>query len=186
MNCEDYLAMLATLPVHELNYGRAQEHVAHCADCSRVTRVVAERERNIMHSYGDLQSRVPAAQTAHSALRASRHRKVKIFYRLGMVGALVVAFVVIASARTVRSGSTVAVNREIFHLQCLSPDQAAAMLRPHMTATGRITARQGSPLGVLTVEGSREEVLRARTLIEEYDNAGKSQCTVQVRVPIVR
>ena len=49
MNCDTYLSMLETLPVEELAYGGAREHAANCRDCDRVTRVVAERERNMRH-----------------------------------------------------------------------------------------------------------------------------------------
>ena len=47
MNCDTYLAMLETLPVEELAYGSAHDHAAGCRECDRITRVVAERERNM-------------------------------------------------------------------------------------------------------------------------------------------
>ena len=45
MTCDDYLALLESLPVEELRYGAAREHATICPECSRVTRVVVEREQ---------------------------------------------------------------------------------------------------------------------------------------------
>ena len=84
MNCDTYLSMLETLPVEELAYGDARLHAATCRDCDRVTRVVAERERNMLMAYGELYLPGPVDAVAARARELSRRRKVALFYRIGL------------------------------------------------------------------------------------------------------
>jgi type II secretory pathway component GspD/PulD (secretin) len=74
---------------------------------------------------------------------------------------------------------------ETFRLQCLSPEQAAEVLRPHIQATGLISFQPNSSLGVIKVEASREEMVTARSVLDRYDSPAESQCSVQVTVPRV-
>lgn len=184
MNCEDYLAMLATLPVEELTYGRPREHSIECRECDRVTRVVAEREYNMRMAFGDLHSSVPAAQAAASVLRTSRRRKVARYIDIGFGFATVIAIVLfVMMSRMVPEPAPGATVRETFRLQCLSPEQAAEVLRPHIEATGRLSFRANSPLGTITVEASPEEMATARSVLDSADSPTRSQCAVQVTVP---
>lgn len=185
MNCDDYLSMLATLPVQELAFGRAREHATGCRDCDRVTRVVAEREHNMLMAFGDLHSSVPAAQTAASVLRTSRRRKVALYSNVGFGIAAVATVLFVMMQRIVPAPPPGATVSETFRLQCLSPEQAAEVLRPHIQATGRISFRASSPLGIINVEASPEEMTTARSLLDRYDNPTQSQCAVQVTVPKV-
>ncbi|MFN2563902.1 MAG: hypothetical protein ABR499_02665 [Gemmatimonadaceae bacterium] len=185
MNCDDYLSMLATLPVEELAYGRARQHAAGCRDCDRVTRVVAEREHNMLMAFGGLQSSVPAAQTAASALRTSRRQKVALYRKIGLGIATVASVVYLMMSRIMPAPPPSSRVSETFRLQCLSPEQAAEVLRPHIEATGLITFRPNSPLGVIRVEASPQDMVRARSLLERYDTPAQSQCAVQVTVPKV-
>ena len=184
MNCDDYLAMLATLPVGELAYGRAGDHAASCRDCDRVTRVVAERERNMLTAYGDLQFSVPAEQIAERALVASRRRTVALYYRIGLGVAMVATVLfMILSLRVGLGPQTARVSETAFHLQCLSPEQAAEVLRSQLQPSTSIRIRPDSPLGIIRVAGSPDEMARARALLERYDTPAESQCAVQVAVP---
>jgi hypothetical protein len=185
VNCDDYLSMLATLPVEELGYGRAREHAAGCRDCDRVTRVVAEREHNVLMAFDDLDSSVPAAQTAASALMRSRRRKVALYYKTGLGIAMVAAALYITMSRVAPTPPPSARVSETFRLQCLSPEQAAEVLRPHIQATGLISFQPNSRLGVIKVEASPEEMATARSVLDRYDSPAESQCAVQVTVPKV-
>lgn len=182
MTCDEYLSMLSTLPVSELSGGRAHEHAAGCRDCHRVTRVVAERERSMLTAFDDLRPRIPAADTAASALTLSRRRKVLLYNRLGLAIATVAPLLYFVLSRVVPAPIPSMVS-ERFRLQCLSPEQAAEVLRPHVQATGRISFRPSSPLGVITVTASPEEMTTARSVLTRYDNSAQSQCAVQVTVP---
>ncbi len=186
MNCDDYLAMLATLPVAELAYGRAHEHAAGCRDCDRVTRVVAEREQNMLTAFDELQPSVPAAETAATALMRSRRRKVGRYYERGlgiaMVAAVILYWTMLRTAPAPPPGARVS---ETFQLHCLSPAQAAEVLRPRIQPTALISFRPSSPLGVISVEASREEIAMVRSVLERYDSPAEAQCAVQVTVPKV-
>jgi hypothetical protein len=183
MNCDDYLSLLETLPVDDLAHGRPREHTVGCHECERVTRLVTERERNMVMAFDDLSFPVAAAQTAATALTASPRRKVAIAYNIGLgvvTGAIVIA--VIGSrmlARTPISRVT-----ETFRLQCLSPEQASELLRPYVQPTGAIYFRNPS-LGVLNVEAPQAVMAKARSILDRYDNPAQSQCAVQVIVPHV-
>jgi hypothetical protein len=185
VNCDDYLSMLATLPVEDLAYGRAREHAAGCRDCDRVTRVVAERERNMLMAFDELHSSVPAAETAASALTRSRRRKVALYYEMGIGVAMVAIVLYMMMSLTVPAPPPGAQVSETFRLQCLSPEQAAEVLRSRIPATARISFRPSSPLGVIKVEALREDIATARSVLDRYDSPAESQCAVQVTVPKV-
>ena len=186
MNCDDYLAMLATLPVEELAYGRAREHAAGCRHCDRVTRVIAEREQNMLMAFDELQPSGLAAQTAATALMRSRRRKVGRYYEKGLGIALVATVVLyVTMARMAPAPPTGARVSETFQLDCLSSEQAAELLRPRIPPTARIFFRPSSPLGVISVEASREEIAIARSVLDRYDSPAEAQCAVQTTVPKV-
>ena len=185
MNCDDYLSMLATFPVEELAHGPAGEHAAGCRECDRVTRVVAERERNMLMALEGLDSSVPATQTAASALARSRRRRIARYYEMGIGTVMVAAVLFITMSRTDPVPSPGSRVSETFQLQCLSPEQAAEVLRPRIQPTARISFRPSSALGVIKVEASREEIAMARSVLERYDRPAEAQCAVQVTVPKV-
>ncbi len=185
MNCDDYLSMLATVPVEELGYGRAREHAAGCRDCDRVTRVVAERERNMLTAFGSLHSSVPSTQTATNAVLISRRRKVALYNRIGL-GLLAAATIVyLVLLRAVPAPFPPLVEGGAFHLQCLSPEQAAELIRPHLHGSSHILIHPNSPLGIITVETSGGEMEAVRSVLARYDSPAQSQCAVQVTVPTV-
>jgi hypothetical protein len=182
MNCDDYLSMLSTLPVDELAYGDARAHAATCRDCDRVTRVVAERERNMMMAFGELYPQVSAQPIAMRALEISRRRRVAFYYRIGLgVAAAMSIFGFIATRRLIPAGV-----HETFPLRCLSADQAIEMLRPTVSARTSISTRARSPIGIIDVMASPEDLQRVRSLLDSYDNASTSQCEVKVVVPDVK
>jgi hypothetical protein len=185
MNCENYLSMLATLPVEELAYGSAREHAANCRDCDRITRVVAEREHNMLMAFGDLYPSVPPGQIAARALVASRRRRVALYYRIGLgVATAATILVMIMSRRTALAPS--ATVSETFPLQCLSPDQAMEVLRLNLVSPSiSLSDRHNSPVGVIRVGAPAEEMERVRAVLDRYDTPTVSQCAVQVVVPKV-
>jgi hypothetical protein len=185
MNCDDYLSLLETLPVEDLAHGRPREHADGCLDCERVTRVVAEHERNMIMAFEDVRVPVPAAQTAARALVASRRRKVAVTYNigLGLATAATVLYVMLSRfSPAPRQGPMVS---ETFRLQCLSPAQAAEVLRPYIQPTGLMSFRPSSPLGVIHVEAPLVTMTVVRSILERYDTPSRSQCAVQVIVPHV-
>ena len=185
MNCDNYLSMLATLPVEELAYGGAREHAASCRECDRITRVVAERERNMLMAFGDLYLSVPPGQMAARALVASRRRTVALYYRIGLGVATAATIFYMVVSRRIPAPSRSPVVSETFRLQCLSPDQALEVLRPLIPATVSISSRGNSPLGIIRVAASPQEMERIRSVLDRYDTPTESQCGVQLTVPKV-
>jgi len=180
MNCDDYLSMLATLPVEELAYGDARAHVATCRDCDRVTRVVTERERNMMMAYGELYPPMSAAPITARVLEIARRRRIAFYYRVALgVAAVVTIFAFIAMRRLTPAVAA----RETFALRCLSPDQAIEMLRPAVGERVSISTRRNSPVGVIDVSAPPGELQRVRFLLDRYDNASVSECRIQIRIP---
>ena len=183
MTCDDYLAMLETLPLDELNYGAAREHTALCHDCNRVTRVVAERERSMILAFGDVRSSMAASDVAQGAVALARRRRVASYYKIGLAFAAVATVVAVMVARVAPAPARAPVAREVFALQCMSPDQAAALIRIHVRDEKRVSIRIRPPLGVIDVAAPSIEMLQVRALIDRYDNASQTQCKVQVSVP---
>jgi hypothetical protein len=187
MNCDTYLSLLETLPVEELAYGGAREHAAVCRDCDRVTRVVFERERNMVMAFGELYPPVPAESLAHHALVMSRRRKLAFYLRsaLGVAAAALILFVFVSRifptntpTPTIRSALV-----ETFPLRCLSPEQALEVLRPYASPGTRISAEMNSTLGIIRVVASPEEMQRLRGVLDRFDDANVSQCGVVLTVP---
>ena len=180
MNCDDYLSMLATLPVEELGYGDARTHAATCRDCDRVTRVVTERERNMMMAYGELYPPMSAAPITARVLEIARRRRIAFYYRVALaVSAVVTIFAFIATRRLTPAVAA----RETFALRCLSPDQAIEVLRSTASRGVSISTRARSPIGVIDVSAPPGELQRVRSLLDRYDNASVSDCRIQVRIP---
>jgi hypothetical protein len=182
VNCNDYLSMLATLPIDELSFGHAREHAAECRDCDRITRVVAERERNMLLAFDALHSSTPVEQTAFRAIEASRRRRIARYYEMGFGVAMVASLVYLVMLQRSPASAPSATVSERFRLQCLSPDQAAEVLRPGRSPTSSISIPSPS-LGIIVVRGSAEDVQKARSALDRYDNAAVSQCAVRVTVP---
>ena len=180
MNCETYLSMLATLPIDELTHSDARAHVATCRDCDRVSRVVAEREHNMLMAFGELYPPTPADPIASRALEVSRRRRLMFFSRMG-VGVIAVAGLLsmIVVRRAVPPG--IAAIRETFRLQCLSPEQAAEIVRP-VSLDASIYVGP-SPVGIIRVTAPPATIARVRALIDRYDTPTMSQCGVQLTVP---
>jgi len=186
MTCEDYLSMLETLPVEELAYGAARDHAAQCYDCNRVTRVVAARERNMTLAYAEAYPSASAVTVAERAIVASRRRRVAFYVRAALGAAAVVTLLgAIVTRRVLPTPSRAVVEQETFNLQCLSPQEAAEMLRqkiPH--AAGLSISAFPAPQGAwLRVEGSEIEIEAARSILDRFDTPARSQCGVQFILP---
>ena len=182
MNCDDYLSMLATLPVDELAYGDARTHAATCRDCDRVTRVVAERERNMMMAFGELYPPMSAPPITARVLEIARRRRIAFYYRVGLgILAPLSIFAFIAMRRL----TPAAAMRQTFPLRCLTPDQAIEMLRPTLSPRTSISTRAHSPVGLIDVIASPGEMQRVRSVLDRYDNGSVSDCRIVVKVPSI-
>ena len=179
MNCETYQSMLATLPIDELTHSDARTHVATCRDCDRVSRVVAERERNMLMAFGELYPPTPADPVAVRALEVSRRRKIGVYYRVGLGAVVSAALLSIVVARVVPSPN--AMVNETFRLHCLSPEQAIEIVG-RGSKNMVVYAGPAAP-NVINIAAPAEELTRIRALMDIYDNPSASQCRVQPAEP---
>jgi hypothetical protein len=182
MNCNDYLAMLATLPVDELAYGQAREHAAHCHDCDRVTRVVAERERNMRLAFDDVQSFVPSAQISTHALERSRRRRIVRYYEVALAITTAASLAFFVTVRRGQSTAALATVSETFQVRCISPEHAASILRGYLPPASvvRIPPRTSD---IIAIQTSPEDMQKVRSVLDRYDNPAESQCAARIAVP---
>lgn len=179
MNCDTYLQMLETLPVDELAYGDAAHHVATCRDCDRVTRVVAERERNMLLAYGTITPPVATAPLTAHAIELSRRRRVAFFYRVGLAVAAVVA--VVGFIMTRRVAPALGRVTETYVIRCVPAEEVASLVGPYLPPTVSIVARGN----VLRIGGpSRAELEPARSLLDSYERQLAPQCAVPAAAPV--
>jgi hypothetical protein len=180
MTCDDYLAMLSTASIAELEIGPRGRAPARCSDCARVTRLVAERERHRVAAFDELRSATPAYVTSDVAIASSRGRR-----RLDGVSGLALAmavmgvvwFVTPLHRLVVRAeGLSTPMVEEAFLLRCMTPAEAAELTRPYLrTKTSSMTITDRAP-GVLTVRASPAQMQIVRSVIDRNDGTGASAC----------
>jgi hypothetical protein len=182
MNCDTYLSMLATVPVEELEFGDPREHATHCRDCDRVTRVVAERERNMLMAYGELYPARSAAPITARALMMSRRRRIATYYRIGLAIATALTLLFLVLSRRVLPSSTGGIS-EVFRFQCLSPEQAVELLRPIRSPGVSVMIPPNTTVSTIRVTASAAEMEQVRSLLDRYDTPVATQCGAQLTVP---
>lgn len=180
--------MLETLPVRELTYGEAREHVAHCVECNRVTRVVAARERNMTLAYSEAYPSASAVTVAERAIATARRRRIALFYKagLGAVTAVALAFWVVGRGVVPDAGRTRYTAR--IPLQCVSADVAVEFLRQEMASDSILVRAGTSRLAVLdVVSSSAQELRRAQMAIDRFERSLRSRnpaaCDAEVVLP---
>lgn len=184
MTCDDYLSMLETLPVEELSYGEARSHAATCRDCNRVTRVVAERERNMIVAYGELYPSASAMTVAEQAIVTSRRRRLAVFYRsaLAVAAAAVVLFIAVSRIRPrAQPAMARAMMRQSFMVNWCTAEQAAAMLEGSLSPAASISIRPGT--SVLQVSARPSDLRIVRSILDQYDSGANAGCARPMSVP---
>ena len=180
MKCDEYLQLLSTLPVEELTDGRSGDHLGSCAECNRATRVVVERERNMVLALAGMSSGVHPLSTTQSAVALARRRKVGRWVMGGLVvillafGGIVVSRFVFPTETSLGMGGEI---NQAFRPQCLSVTAAADLLRQQVPSrTLRISMRLGSSL--VWVSGTLGDMMRVRSVLDRYDNSTASTCVL--------
>lgn len=173
MNCDTYLSMLETLPVSELAYGDAADHATNCRDCGRVTRVVAERERNMLLAYGTISPPVPTGLLAAHALELSRRQRIAFYYRFALAIAAVLSVLGFLMMKRIRPAIARA-EVSFVRVQCLSGEQAVEILQRSSLLDGISSVRADGP--VLRIVASGPETQRIRAFLRLYDNSDMSRC----------
>jgi hypothetical protein len=181
MRCEEYLQLLSTLPVEDLVDGRAGDHLGSCPDCNRATKLVVERERNMMMALAGMSSQIQPLEMARSTLALERRHRVGRWYIAGLVALLLTIGVVVVNRSVIpveTSRGMVDEANQIFRPQCLSAESFAELLRQHVPSRSlRIHIPQRGSM-MLMLGGTIEDLTRARSVLDRYDNSTASTCVV--------
>jgi hypothetical protein len=178
MRCEEYLQLLSTLPVEELVDGRSGDHLGTCPDCNRATKVVVERERNMMMALAGMSSHVQPSDLARSTLALERRHRVGRWYMAGLVALLLTIGVVVVNRSVLpverRPDGPALITQEL-RPRCLSLASAADLLREYVASPSlSVVMRPGSK--VMTLRGTVDDLIRARAVFDRYDNPAASTC----------
>lgn len=192
MTCDDYLAMLETLPVEELMYGGARDHAAGCHDCNRVTRVVAERERNMVLALDDMSPSIAPGSVAREALEIARRRRIVSYLRasLGVMAAAAVVLVV-ASRRLIPAAviwppapqpAPLPVPRvsETILLKCLMPEAAAITLQRDAPQRS-VAFFPSATVPSIMVETTHDDMGAVHSIIDEQEKLAAPDCPARKR-----
>jgi type II secretory pathway component GspD/PulD (secretin) len=111
----------------------------------------------------------------------SRRRRIARYYRIGLGVALALTLLFLVLARRVVPAPAAA--SHTVRLQCLSPEQAMALLQPIIPPSVSISTQASSRLGIIQVTASPKEMERVRTVLDRYDTPAASQSGVQLTLP---
>lgn len=185
MNCEEYLLMIETASVGEIEQStRIREHAASCEDCTRVIRLIAESEHDLAAALDDVSSSVPASQTAESAILIAKRRKAGRLFAGGLLVLFAIAawftwvLVIAPGIRATVESAAPNLHTETIPLQCLLPKQAGDLISPYVRSNGSAYYLAKPPMQVITVRATPEELRKVKTLLGQFDKPGATGCTV--------
>jgi hypothetical protein len=185
MTCEDCLSALATESLREMTPDSAvMQHCAMCPDCARLTTMLRDREYEAASVLNGLPPMSNPLTVAETAVRTAQRRRVgRVVVMLS--GAALVATIWIAAAMTVIPALNRADMRnagrlvtETIPLTCLSPRQAADIIDPYVRSDNSKYWIPASGISAITVHGTRQELVRSRDLISEFEQDPGAACRV--------
>jgi hypothetical protein len=183
MTCEECLSELATGSLREMPADSSVIlHCATCPDCSRLTTLLRDREykaANVLNNLPPMSSPITVAET--SVRTAHRRRVGRVVVMLS--GAALVVTIWIAAATTIipalnRADATTSstLRTETISLRCLSPQQAADIIKPYVRSRGSTYYVPTSGISAITVLGNASEVAKSRNLIGEFEEDPGAAC----------
>jgi hypothetical protein len=183
MNCTEVLATLSTASLRDMTPdSEVMLHCDSCPDCARVTTVLRDREYEAATVLNGLPPMSNPIAVAEQSVIASKRR------RLGRVavmitGAALIVTIWIAAALTVipaLNNADVdvasALHTETMQLSCLSPQQAADIINPYVRSHGSTYYLPTTGISAITVRGNRQELLKSRNLIHDFESDPKAAC----------
>jgi hypothetical protein len=183
MNCTEALATLSTASLRDMTPdSEVMLHCDSCPDCARVTTILRDREYEAATILNGLPPRSNPIAVAEQSVIASKRR------RLGRVavmisGAVLIVTIWIAAALTVvpaMNNADVnlasALHTETMQLSCLSPQQAADIINPYVRSHGSTYYLPTTGISAITVRGTRQELLKSRNLIHDFESDRKAAC----------
>jgi hypothetical protein len=181
MTCEECLAEIESGSLRDLPADSpVMLHCARCPDCARVTTLLREREYNAATVLNNLPPMSNPLSVAEAAVRMSRRRRVgRVVVMLS--GAALVATIWIAAATTIipmfeDDPATSTLRTETIALSCLSPEQAATIVDPHVRSRKSLYWIAAAGIPAITVRATPDELSKVRQLIREFDSNRRSAC----------
>jgi hypothetical protein len=183
MNCTQVLATLSTASLRDMAPDSdVMLHCDTCPDCAHVTTILRDREYEAATVLNGLPPMSNPIAIAEQSVIASKRR------RLGRVavmitGTALIATIWIAAALTVVPAmndadvnTANALHTETMQLSCLSPQQAADIINPYVRSHGSTYYLPTTGISAITVRGTRQELLKSRNLIHDFESDPKAAC----------
>src|SRR5450759_2144712 len=183
MTCGECLSELATGSLRELPPDSAvMLHCATCPDCSRLTTLLREREYNAANVLNNLPPMSSPITVAETSVRTAHRRRVgRVVVMLS--GAALVVTIWIAAATTIIPGlnhadatTSSTLRTETIPLRCLSPQQAADIVKPYVRSGGSTYYVSTSGISAITVRGTGVELAKSRNLIRDFESDPAAAC----------
>jgi len=186
MNCQECLEELSTASLREMpSDSPVMQHCATCADCSRLTTRLREREYEAATLLNSLPPMSSPLSVAESAAALSNRRRVGQFVVMlsGIAGAIIIWVVgattilpALKSIPGVEGGGRGDLRTETIALSCLSAEQAADIINPYVRSHGSTYYTPTSGIPAITVRGRPDELARSRDLIAEFEHNPTTVC----------
>jgi type II secretory pathway component GspD/PulD (secretin) len=123
----------------------------------------------------------PIAVAERSMVASKRRRLGRVAVMIS--GAALAATIWIAAALTVVPAmneadvnNANALHTETMQLSCLSPQQAADIINPYVRSHGSAYYIPTTGISAITVRGTRQELLKSRNLIHDFESDPKAAC----------
>lgn len=186
MTCDEYLARLSTASLDEIEDANDFGHPANCPECGRVSRLVAERERDRIDAFDGLYANAPVHTERGALPQLARSRGGMSWFTMVCAAALATLALLVVMRLTV-GGRTAepavgTLNRlayieESFRIRCLTGPQAAELVRPGLRLPKNLVvyAPARDP-GVLTVLATPEQLRWVQATLDMHESAASTAC----------
>ncbi len=185
MTCQECLAAVTTASLQEIQSdAQIRKHWEECQDCSRVVTLLAAGEHDLAALLAEHSSTKLPSQTAETAIsRAKRQRMGVVLsgvFAILLAATIWIAWVrvVVPSARATADMTTNHQLTETLALKCLSPEQAGELISPYVRANGSLYYLPKSPLKVITVRATADEMNNVKSILGRFDNPPAGTCSI--------
>jgi glutaredoxin-related protein len=190
MTCEECLSALATESLRQMTPDSpVMQHSATCPECARLTTTLRDREYETATVLNGLPPMSNPLTVADTALRIAQRRRVgrvavmisgaTLAATIGIVFATIVVPAMNEGDAVVRTAR----RTETIPLTCLSPQQAADIINPYIRGDGSIYWIPKSGISAITVRGTRDELIKSRDLLDEFEQDPNAACRVNATTP---
>lgn len=193
MTCAEVLSTLSTASLRDMPADSPlMAHCAECADCSRVTTTLREREYEAASVLNGLPPLGNPIAIAERSVLTSKRRRLGNIAVFGTGTALAVTIWIAASLSIIpalnRADRRIAttLRTETIPLTCLSPKQAGDIISPYVRSQGSAYYLPTSGLSAITVRGTPRELEKSRNLLGDFENDPNAACRVSADADRIR